>query len=267
MGFIIKNEHAVYEFLQKANFYRLMPYISCYSKENKSEKIHEFEKITDIYNFDNNLRSVIFKAIQIIELYLRTQLSYYHANKYGDYGYLNKKNFGPQHDPAKFRARIKNAAEVNKNNPLIKLYRSSGEYPLGVIIEFFSMGTLSTFYADMITENRKKIAGELYRATSNQMVSWLCCLTDLRNKCAHYSRLYCWNFSALPVIPKEAGFNADRRLFTQLAVLMFLYPDREQWNNGILIEIENIMEKYSESVMPSGIGFPKDWKNLLYKNF
>lgn len=74
---------------------------------------------------------------------------------------------------------------------------------------------LSYFYKDMLTEDKKAIAEEL--GTKPRLLeSWLRCLTDLRNKCAHYSRLYYWLFPAMPVIPKEISITSDRKLFTQL---------------------------------------------------
>lgn len=74
----------------------------------------------------------------------------------------------------------------------------------------------------MITEDKKSIAMNLYRISPGQLESWLRCITDLRNRCAHYSRIYYWLFQAMP---NDYDYIADRKLFSQLLMLKFLYPD------------------------------------------
>lgn len=257
----IKNEKNCIEFLSKVNFYRILPYVSALT--SLSDDYIDFKRIKRIYEFDSRMRPLIYEAIQDTELFLRTKFAYYHSSKYGSFGYLESKNFSQKHDSGKFKARIKNVVEVNTNNPSVKRFEDKDRLPLELTIEFFSMNMLSTFYADMITENRKKLAGELYHATSNQVVSWLCCMTDLRNICAHYSRLYCRQFTSLPIIPKEINFTANRKLFTQLLSLSFLYPEREKWNNYFLTNISTLIDEYSEEIIFSHIGFPPQWENIL----
>ena len=93
-----------------------------------------------------------------------------------------------------------------------------GKFPLWVIVEFFSIGMLSHFYTDLQTEDKKAIARILYGTSYKNLESWLRCLTDLRNKCAHYSRIYYWIFPALPKIPRNDTYIPTRRLFAQLYV-------------------------------------------------
>jgi abortive infection bacteriophage resistance protein len=264
MGFEVRNEWALQSYLKDINFYRLTSYMTVISRQNNGA-LAPFGLVQKAYDFDNTMRTLLFDIIQETELHLRTSFAHYHTARFGDYGYLDKDSFSSNHDRTKFRARIKNCIEVNKNHPLIKGYGSRTIYPLGIIIEFFSTGMLSTFYSDLITENKKKIASEMYHATAKQMTSWLCCLTDIRNKCAHYSRLYGWNFSAMPVIPKEYKYVPNRKLFTQVLVLSILYPERDKWNNVVLPKLGNIISQYKEFIYMRGIGFPDNWEKLLEK--
>lgn len=134
------------------------------------------------------------------------------------------------------------------------------------MIEFFSMGMLSYFYSDMKTVDQKKLAKELYGTSTTCLISWLHCLTNLRNRCAHYSRLYYWSFPAMPKIPKGIEVILDRKLFTQIMVLKFLYEDAEKWNMTIMTEIEALIEEFQEDITLKHIGFPQNWKSLLEKN-
>ncbi|WP_419041775.1 Abi family protein [Holdemanella porci] len=53
------------------------------------------------------------------------------------------------------------------------------QFPIWVIIEFFSMGMLSYLYADLKSADQKMIAKKSYHTSSVCLKSWLRCLTDL----------------------------------------------------------------------------------------
>ncbi|RYD03581.1 hypothetical protein N752_19430 [Desulforamulus aquiferis] len=125
------------------------------------------------------------------------------------------------------------------------------------------MGMLSYFYSDFPLVDKKHIARDLYNTSYKNVDSWLRCITDLRNKCAHYSRLYYWKFPAQPVIPKSFDFVPSGRLFDQILMLKFLYIDKSKWNKSIVIEIQALIEEYFEHIKLSHIGFPDNWKDLL----
>ena len=76
-----------------------------------------------------------------------------------------------------------------------------------------------------------------FRISSVFKKSWLRCITDLRNRCAHYSRLYDWSFTALPKMPKESVAPQNRKLFSQILVLKRLYPDKKEWNTALRLSV------------------------------
>ena len=117
----------------------------------------------------------------------------------------------------------------NKRTLVVKHHNQKygGKFPLWVLIEFFSMGTLSYLYADLLTPDKKQIASASFNTSADCLQSWLRCLTDLRNRCAHYSRLYYWIFSAVPKTPQNAPYTFDRKLFshpvTRLSGIFYHY--------------------------------------------
>ena len=117
------------------------------------------------------------------------------------------------------------------------------------------MGMLSYLYADLKSVDQKKIARELYHTSSVCLKSWLRCLTDLRNRCAHYSRIYYWSFPALPRMPKNVSFKPNRKLFSQILTLKFLYPYKT--------ELRALMEEYGDDISLSHIGFPGNWDEMI----
>lgn len=265
-GFVIPDEKECIEFLKKANYYRLSAYFLPYRKKNGTffEGI-SFSRIQRIYEFDSRIRSLIFETIEDIELYLRTQLAYYNAHKYGALGYLGKEMYSDRHNEQKFLQKIDGCIEENRNTLVVKHHKEKydGKFPLWVIIEFFSVGMLSYFYNDMKTEDKKKFATDIYNTGAKQLESWLRCLTDFRNRCAHYSRVYFWLFPAIPKMPKGYDYQADRKIFTQLLMLKFLYTDKKKWNSKFVPGLKALIEEYKTEISLSHIGFPIDWEERI----
>ncbi len=125
------------------------------------------------------------------------------------------------------------------------------------------MGMLSYFYADLQSGDQKSIAKEVYGTSVACLKSWLRCITDLRNRCAHYSRLYDWSFTALPKMPKGFDTLQNRKLFSQVLVLKLLYPDKKEWSSNIMIELKAVIEEYENDISLKHIGFPQDWYEQL----
>ena len=87
-----------------------------------------------------------------------------------------------------------------------------------------AMCGLSLIHIYLQSGDQKYLAKELYGTSVACLKSWLRCITDLRNRCAHYSRLYYWSFPALPKMPRELETSPNRKLFSQILVLKLLYP-------------------------------------------
>lgn len=265
-GFIIEDADSCKVFLKQANYYRLLAYYLPFKKKDGTYfKGISFKRIQRIYEFDSHLRSLLSQIIEQIEFYLRTQLSYHLSFAYGALGYLEPSNFNSRHNDKAFKERIADCIDENKRTLVVKHHNQKygGKFPLWVIIEFFSMGMLSYLYADLLTPDKKQIAMTSFGTSADCLQSWLRCATDLRNRCAHYSRLYYWIFSAIPKTPQNASYEFDRRLFSQILMLKYLYPDKDKWNNEVSIALESLIEEYLPDISLKHIGFPENWKELL----
>ncbi len=260
-----QEENECIRFLQQVNYYRISAYFLPFRKKNGEYFTNiSFSRIKRIYEFDSQLRGLIFSVIEDIEINIRARLAYYVAHKYGPLGYLSRDNFSDKHNAIKFKEKLNLCINENSSTLVVKHHKINynGQFPIWVIIEFFSIGMLSYFYKDMLAEDKKVIAAEMGTAPK-LLESWLRCLTDLRNKCAHYSRLYYWIFPAMPAIPKGSKIQADRKLFTQLLVLKYLYPTPKKWDSRFVIPLKALIEEYSHDISLSHIGFPADWEFLL----
>lgn len=264
---IIPDEKACADFLSSVNYYRFSGYyLPFITKRSEHCRISvPFEQIQNIYYFDAELRSLLFMTIEQIEIYLRTQFAYFHAHTYGAEGYTTAQNFNSFHKHASFIQHINACITENENTLVVKHHTAyyDGHFPIWVIIEFFSMGMLSYFYRGMKNPDKSYLAQNLFGVNYQILESWLRCLTDLRNRCAHYSRIYYWKFPAMPRIPPHAPYVATRRLFAQLYMLKFLYPTPEKWNQNFYEPLTRLIENYNKYISLKHLDFPNNWEVLL----
>lgn len=266
-GLKIDNNILCKQFLKSINYYRFTAYLLPFKNPDGSYKEGaNFETVYKMYHFDRKMRTVLFGVIEEIELFLRTQLAYYHSHKYNPLGYLEPSNFNDKHKHEHYLKILDDAILNNRSTLVVKHHKEKygGKFPLWVIIEFFSMGMLSYFYSDMHLQDKKYIARNIFNTTYKNLDSWLRCITDLRNKCAHYSRLYYWRFPALPAIPNSIGYKATGRLFDQILMLKFLHPNNTNWNNSIALHIEALIDRYNEYIKLDHVGFPNNWQEHLF---
>lgn len=265
-GCYISDEQFAKEVLRQINYYRLTAYFLSFKTANGNYiDGTSFHTIYRIYEFDRKLRSLLYSLIEEIELMLRTQLSYYYAHRYGPLGYMSEGNFNNKHNHKKFIEHYEQSIKNNKNQPFVKhhLNNYEGCFPIWVLIELFSMGELSHFFSDLLRHDKKTISADLFHSTDTNVSSWLRCLTDLRNCCAHYSRLYNYKFTAIPATPLGCTYKLNNKIFDYVIVLKLLYYDIMRWKNEFLPNLEALMEEYKGSIILMDIGFPENWIETL----
>ncbi len=264
---VIENPATCMDFLTKVNYYRLSGYYLPYICKDTGKCFFptSFERIRQIYNFDTELRNLIALVIEKIEVHLRTQFSYYHGHKYGPDGYMNSSSFNNRHNHPIFIKHVNDCIYENSNTLVVKhhIKNYDGKFPIWVVSEFFSMEMLSYFYRGMKNNDKAHLAKTLYGTNYQTLDSWLRCLTDLRNRCAHYSRLYYWIFPAIPKMPEHIHYTPTRRLFAQVYMLKMMYPTPDDWNKDFVKPLVKIIKKYKTFISLKHLDFPYRWKSML----
>ena len=266
-GIIISDPAKCEDFLSHVNYYRLSGYIYPFLDHtiDKCRTPIDFSVISDLYAFDAAMRSLIFSTIEVIEIYNRNQFSYYSAHSYGADGYMLPEYYNSKHDHQKFLSRINGCIRDNKNAPAVRHHMRvyGGKFPIWVIIDYFSLGMMSYFYSDMLNADKAKLAQNMYSVNYQTLSSWLRCLTDLRNRCAHYSRLFNWKFPSTPRMPQDDNFTPDRSLFTQLYMLKLMYPYPDRWNDSFVNPLDSILCEHNFALVMEHVGIPQNWKTIL----
>ncbi len=265
-GCIVNDEAAARETLKYINYFRLSNYFEPFSI-NKHEYAEgtSFEKIMRIYEMDRKLRSILLAALEEVEITLRAAVSNFHALKYGALGYLNPSSFDRSHNHQSFVSRINHLIESNSEREVVKHYnrQHDGKFPLWVVMELFSFGTLAFFYKDMHGGDKKTIANEFFGCSPAEVDNWIFCLNELRNCCAHYSRLYGNHFPVMPRTPKDFEPELMNDVFGYIIVMKQLYHDKANWNERVVKPVSRLLRKNSEVIRLEDIGFPEGWETKL----
>ena len=251
--------------LERISYYRLSAYFIPFRGKNGYIRGTSFRRVYRIYEFDRKMRNLLYGIIEEMEIYLRVQLAHEFAHMYGALGYLDPANFSDHHKDDVFKQRVQKAITENSNAPFVihHLRKYDGQFPLWVIVEVFTFGMLSKFYADMKTQDRKALAAKLAGTSAQNLKSWLLCLTELRNLCAHYARLYNCPLKNVPRMPKDCGIAPSNMLFDDILVLKWLHFDPDAWRMEFMPRLTALIEEYSEDIDLNKIGFPPNWEALL----
>lgn len=265
-GCIIGDEVWAKEVLKQINYYRLTAYFLPYKEPDETYvEGTTFNNMYRTYEFDRKLRHLLYSTIEEIEIMLRAQLSYYHAHKYGPLGYKDEANYNKNHKHDVFCEKIEDDLKQNKNKLAVKhhIEHYDSQFPIWVIIELFTVSQLSFFYSDMLRTDKKAIAKQVFKTTDTNLSSWLRCFTELRNHCAHYSRLYNVDLPSRPATPTGLACKLGHKVFDYIMVLKFLYYDSARWKVEFVEHLKALIEEYESSIDLSLIGFPENWQQIL----
>ncbi len=272
---LIPDEKIALEILMRVNYYRLSAYGIGLVKKDDREKFVDgisLEHIYRLYEFDSIFRNNLIHVIEQLEIQLRTQISNYLALKYGSEGYMDSRNFTEKKTKdgsLVYDSVIKSfnkECDHQKKAPFVRhhIEKYEGHFPIWVAIELFTFGNLASLYSIMKIEDRKEIS-KLYNTDPRYLGSWILALVEIRNICAHYSRLYNMPLKQTPYLYSEyQEYKSQKRnkVFPALIVIKRMMNGDARWNE-FEIQLETLMDKYSDVVKLSFMGFPNEWKKLL----
>lgn len=230
----------------------------------------KFENVVTLYNSDKELRTLIFSAIQSIEIALRTKVIQIVSSNCGAFWFADKSLFSNTTIFSKCLSNIEEELKRSKEDFLIEhfaKYDNPPYPPAWKTLEVSSFGTLSKLYCNLADNNLKKqIAREFGLPQHLYLESWIKSLSVLRNCIAHHARIWNRKYPWKPQLPKKLQNPwiqdkaiSQEKLYAQLCCMAYLL-DAICPDNGFKKNLKVLLSEYS-IVDTAAMGFPKLWYN------
>lgn len=244
-----------------------------------------FEDIVALYEFDENLRSLIFHFICHIEQKLRSLISYTFCEKYtenqisyltpGNYNNSSKNQSGINH----LIKILTYEANINTQHTYVVYQRNTyGNVPLWVIIKTLTLGQTSKMYSFLNTSLQSQISKHYKSVSEKELSQYLKLLTHFRNICAHNERLFSFqsryeipntNLHIKMNIPKSGNQYIYGKHDLFAVVISFRYllnkEDFIVFKKKLICLIKTFNQKTTfdkTNKLLNAMGFPQNWTNI-----
>lgn len=282
-GLLISDETLARHYLETIGYYRLSgfwwPMLA--DKKKRIFKLNStFDNVINIYNFDKELRILIFEIIETIEVVFRTKLIYHLSLEISPWWFEDSNNFK---DPIGHTITLQSIDKelVQSKENFIKqhkiIYKDDLRRPPSwKTIEIASLGTISKLYNNLKNNIKSKnlIAEEFGTVNHTYFPSWLQSISQIRNMVAHHSRLWNKNLPGRPKLLKRPPFpwlenvphvSEHYMLYIHLCCMKYLLNIIKP-NNEMTIQLNGLFNTYN-NIDQKALGFKPFWQNeQLWKN-
>ncbi len=156
-----------------------------------------FDELYALFNFDRQLRNVLFKNILIFENNIKSILSYVVSKNHGykEHNYLNVNNFVKDSSRSRqindLLRKMKRQIRVNgRQHTATSHYLDRyGYVPLWVAVKVLSFGIVGELFTILQYKDQEEIA-ELFSISPVSLEGYLPILANYRNLCAHEDICY-----------------------------------------------------------------------------
>lgn len=287
-GLIIDDVDFTKDVLLRENYFFINGYRHLFLKSQKNKVFipgTTFSELYAMFNFDRQIRNILFKNILIIENNAKSIFSYVLSKKYGykEKNYLDVHNFNNSKDKVRqvndLLKKMKRQIRVNgsQHSATVHYINNYGYVPLWIVVKVLSFGIISEFYTILKPEDQDEIA-DIYKLNSSDLLIYLPILSNYRNLCAHEDILYdhrsqrCipnnkyHSLLNIPVMDNEYIYGKND-LFALLIILkrMLRKDDFVLLMNEISYEIDVLdgkVDTVSRNKMLDSMGFPENFKEL-----
>ena len=207
-GLKIPDKAAAADFLLRNNYYRISGYSLTLRDHAVFHKGACFQDIVDIYECDHELRHILLKYIEIIEVTTKSVFAYAFSELSGPLGYLQEELFS---DSEKYRTIMENAETLRKRRLKFEAYLKHYDndlhqaLPVWAFVDLLTMGDISKLYSCSPEQVKSTVACQmgLRKKDGALLGKFLYSMTIIRNLCAHDSRLYNRLFEQKPSLSRK----------------------------------------------------------------
>lgn len=273
-GLNIPDEAAAKQFLYHNNYYRVSGYSLTLRKHDVFAKSATFQNIVDIYDFDHELRHILLKYIEIIEVAVKSIYSHEFTKVHGATGYLDASHFS---EPTKHAVILAKAEEQKTSRLPHEAYLKhfveelKQDVPLWAYVDLLTISDISFLYAISEPAIKTSVANALGITKQGDYLvgRFMHSITIIRNLCAHGSRLYNRLFEQKPnlnkkelaLLRKDANGTVDNAHLFGFILIMRRLLSTEDFQ-ALRAEIVALTSKIPFVEMKY-YGFPDNWQNLI----
>lgn len=217
-----------------------------------------YEQILRLYECDALLREACFTAVSQFELLLRNSISEALSSRHGSHPYSDDSAFkGTKERLESYKDFV--GVYVKSKDQRAKHYKETYSDPVLPAIwtmkEFLTFGTTSRIFRNLNGTLRNMVAAQFGVNREPTFISWLDCLVDLRNNCAHHDRLFNRSFQKQPARLNSASLPTapSKKLKAILECLDYLLNQRGAPAH-IVTKVASIIGGYPEMI-PAEAGF------------
>ena len=270
-GLTIENETDATQLLERISYFRLA---DCWRPLETDKLTHQFatgssfSDVVTCYNFDKELKVLLFSAIQTIEVAVRAKVIKHFSQTSGPFWFMdaaNAINTGHfQSNLARVRTEVARSKEPYIKEHFQK-YDDPDLPPVWKTLEVVSLGTLSKLFSNFSDNNAKNLVAADFRLPQFLVLdSWLESLTALRNYIAHHARIWNRRFPQKPELLRRSRYpwittspRLPFKLYSILCCIIYWLNAIDE-KNTFVSDFKALLKKYP-SANPLMMGFPASW--------
>ncbi|GGB15388.1 Abi family protein [Puia dinghuensis] len=275
-GLSIQDDGSAEHFLSNISYYRL----AGYWWPMQSDKINhifkpnsKFDDVIALYNFDRELRILLFDVIERIEIGLRTRMINHLSYEHGFWWFQKTEIFSNTRQLIVTLASLEEELERSKDT-FIKEHKKKHaddlRFPPCIkTLEIATFGSLSRLYGNLKPNVASKdiIASELKTVNHTYLHSWLQSISQIRNICAHHGRLWNKHLTIKPnLLPKPPApwigyvppVTEHHKLYIHACCMKYLL-DVVSPGHHYKVKLAHLFDKYP-SIDLMALGFNTQWQ-------
>jgi abortive infection bacteriophage resistance protein len=275
-GLVIQDQAVAQSALRFIGLFRLKGYALPFMVQTQNGRQFNagitLEHVLSLYQFDRELRVLVMRELECIEVAIRTVISNTLSERQNDpFWYLDPSQtiFGPVirngravvFDHAQFLADVDHETRRSRDEFARHYFRKYSDPPLPpswVASECLSFGKWSRLYEHL--QVGKTPIATTFGLGVDVLESWLHCLTYLRNVCAHHGMVCQRKFVFRPKTHQRERqhFVQNQSFYAYAAVIQILLKSMQakpDWPTRLRQHFNNFPH-----ISPATMGFPAQWE-------
>ena len=291
-GLMIPDRERARQYLENVSYYRFSAYTRPFYIPQQIEHRFllgtTFDGVLSLYIFDRELRLLLLDAIERVEVALRSQMTNCLAEHYGAHGYTAPEIFDDRYDHTWLMSKLEKGVSANNADVFVQHYRNkyeeASEYPpVWMAMEMLTFKEVSVMFSQLRHSADTQRISRHFGWPHTVLCSWFRSLSDLRNLCAHHSRVWNREFGSFPAVPRKrpkdwaqipkeiltrrsssstSRITPQRRFYMQWVVmetLMRVVCPESRWSKRLV----QLLRQHQQ-VSLFHMGFPKDWEQQAF---